>query len=144
MNLEFSGSTPYIYSGEPAGKLTLGVEIDGIRITAVVDTGAPYMICEPEIAEQLDLKRGESLGDCELRTHLGLVDGCLYRMSLTLLAASPGASATLEVTLFVPRAELWKDNPSFLGFHGCLERIRFAIDPATDNFYFGSLSNNPR
>ncbi len=136
MNLEFSGSTPYSYSGEPAGKLTLAVEIDGIRTTAVVDTGAPYMICEPEIAEQLNLGRDESLEDCKLRTHLGVVDGCLCRKPLTLLAES-GASATLQVTLFVPRAELWKDLPSFLGFHGCLERIRFAIDPATERFYFG-------
>jgi hypothetical protein len=34
--------------------------------------------------------------------------------------------------------EGWNDMPSILGFYGCLERIRMAIDPVTETFYFGS------
>ena len=30
--------------------------------------------------------------------------------------------------------------PSILGLHSCLERVRFAFDPATDTFYFGPAS----
>jgi len=29
--------------------------------------------------------------------------------------------------------------PSFMGLSGCLERIRFAVDSATDTFYFGAI-----
>ncbi len=136
MNLDFSGSTPYGYSGDPTGKLTIQVEIAGLRITAVVDTAAPYMICEPEIAEQLSFSVSESIGATQLRTHLGPVTGHLYRAPITLPAAS-GASVELQATVFVPQPDQWIDNPSFLGFHGCLERIRLAIDPSTDSFYFG-------
>src|SRR5207249_4481430 len=35
------------------------------------------------------------------------------------------------------RYESGPDLPSILGLHGCLERARFAFDPATDTFYFG-------
>jgi hypothetical protein len=137
MDLEFSGATPYGYSGDPTGKLTIEVEIAGFRTTAVVDTAAPYMICEPEIAEQLSLSASESIGATQLLTHLGLVTGYLYRAPIT-LPASSGRSVELQATVFVPQPDQWANNPSSLGFHGCLERIRLAIDPGTDMFYFGS------
>ncbi|MGA9380505.1 MAG: hypothetical protein WBV73_17210 [Phormidium sp.] len=35
--------------------------------------------------------------------------------------------------------EYWGDFPSFIGLNGFLERIRFAIDPNTDTFYFGQI-----
>lgn len=46
---------------------------------------------------------------------------------------------TFDVTAFVPHltpGENWP-FPTFLGWHCCLERIRFAIDPAEEKFYFG-------
>jgi hypothetical protein len=136
MDLEFSGRTPYGYSGDPTGKVTIEVEIAGVRTTAVVDTAAPYMICEPEIAGQLSLSVSESIGATQLRTHLGVITGHLFRVPIT-LHASAGMSVELQATLFVPQPDQWVDNPSFLGFHGCLERIRLAIDPGADMFYFG-------
>ncbi len=136
MQLEFSGSAPYDYSEGPTGKLSVEVEIEGVRIAAVIDTGAPYLICEPSIAEQLSFSPSEFLDIAELRTHLGTVSGRLYRARLTLVADS-GASTELQATVFVPDPNDWKDNPSFLGFHGCLERIRIAIDPGSENLYFG-------
>jgi hypothetical protein len=33
---------------------------------------------------------------------------------------------------------LW-DLPNFLGLSGFLERIRFAVDPGSNLFYFGAL-----
>jgi hypothetical protein len=142
MNLEFSGRTPYGYSGEPTAKLAIEVEIAGVRVSAIVDTAAPYMICEPEIAEQLSFTASESIGATQLRTHLGLVTGHLYRAPIILPAAS-GASVELQATVFVPEGDKWDDNPSFLGFHGCLERIRVAIDPGTESFYFGPFTTAP-
>ena len=136
MDLNFPGSTPYAYTGDPAGKLTVQVEIEGFRTTAVVDTAAPYMICDPEIAEQLDFSARASIGSQTLSTRFGHVTGNLYRATITLLATS-GRSIELEATVFVPQPDQWAENPSFLGFHGCLERIRLAIDPGASLFYFG-------
>ncbi len=136
MDLQFSGSTPYSYSGELTGKLTIEVEIAGLRTMAVIDTAAPYMICEPAIAGQLSFSIPESIGVAHLQTQLGRVTGHLYRAPIVLLASS-GESLELQATVFVPQPDQWADNPSFLGFHGCLERIRLGVDPGADTFYFG-------
>ena len=66
-------------------------------------------------------------------------------MSLTLSPAW-GEGLTVDVTAFVPEAEFteaWGLLPSYLGLNGCLDRLRFAVDPVTDTFYFGPLSNLP-
>jgi hypothetical protein len=57
------------------------------------------------------------------------------------LLAEEGENLAFEATAFVPEQheeEGWSDMPSILGFYGCLERIRMAIDPVTETFYFGS------
>ncbi len=72
-----------------------------------------------------------------------LVQGRLYRLPLTLLATQ-GADTTIEATAFVPEpaeAEHWGDLPCLLGLYGCLERVRFAVDPSTEQFYFGPASD---
>jgi hypothetical protein len=68
-----------------------------------------------------------------------LVHGRLYRLNLTLLA-DEGEDLTIQTTAFVPEpdeAEGWGDMPCILGLYGCLERLRFAVDPHTEPFYFG-------
>ncbi|MBD2182745.1 hypothetical protein H6G03_17015 [Planktothrix sp. FACHB-1375] len=68
------------------------------------------------------------------------LDGSIARMSIT-FRAQEGESLTQEATVFVPDVEeYWGNFPSFIGLAGFLERIRFAIDPLTDTFYFGPLS----
>ena len=39
--------------------------------------------------------------------------------------------------LFFDAEERWGELPSFLGLMGCLERMRFAVDPLDNTFYFG-------
>jgi len=56
---------------------------------------------------------------------------------LTLLA-DEGESFELDTTLFASRE--WSLG-NFIGYAGFLERIRFAVDPSTNDFYFGGLSN---
>jgi hypothetical protein len=58
------------------------------------------------------------------------------------LVATGGESLTFEATAFLPETETQGDwaLPSFLGWQGCLERIRFAVDPAEEVFYFGALA----
>ena len=68
-----------------------------------------------------------------------MVYGRLYRLTLTLLA-DEGEDVTIQTTAFVPEpeeAEHWGDLPCILGLYGCLERARFAVDPRTEQFYFG-------
>ena len=58
---------------------------------------------------------------------------------MTLLATA-GESLTFEATAFVPEldhGETWP-LPSYLGWQGCLDRIRFAIDPVDEVVYFGA------
>jgi hypothetical protein len=72
------------------------------------------------------------------------MDGSLHRLNLR-FPATQGDSLSVDVTAFVPDPELeqvWDEMPSFIGLNGCLERLRFAVDPATDTFYFGPLSND--
>jgi hypothetical protein len=48
----------------------------------------------------------------------------------------------VDATVFIlgPESEeSWGDLPSFIGLNGCLERMRFAVDPTSDSFYFGPL-----
>ena len=65
--------------------------------------------------------------------------GTLYRAVLE-IHAREGADLQQDVTVFVPEtsAEDWGEMPTFLGLTGCLEFLRFAIDPQSRQFYFAS------
>lgn len=119
-------------------KLNLRLEIEGVLSLAVVDTAAPYLVCSLALGEQLDLSKAAHLGSAEIRTYRGIIRGALYRLSVKLIATE-GSSAQFEATAVVPEPDQdhWRDAPTFLGFQGCLERVRFAIDPSEDRFYFG-------
>jgi hypothetical protein len=139
-----TGATAYQYrpatSDETTPRLLLEVEIDGIRTEAIVDTGGVYLFCNPTIARLLSLTPAEALSDIQAILFRGVhIHGRLYRLSLTLLA-DEGDDVTIQATAFVPEpeeAEHWGDMPCLLGLHGCLERARFAVDPRTEQFYFG-------
>ena len=138
------GGTGYEYrpatSHETTPRLVLEVAIEGILAEAVVDTGGVYLFCNPEIARRLALTPTEALSGVQTILFRGaLVHGRLYRLSLTLLA-DEGEDVTIQTTAFVPEpeeAEHWGDMPCLLGLYGCLERLRFAVDPRTEHFYFG-------
>ena len=121
-------------------RIIVPIKIEGVETQAILDTGGVYLICDPQIAELLDLDPAGGLETDRLNFRGTRIGGALFRLSLTLLAQE-GQSLELEVTAFVPRLEpyqLW-DLPSFMGLMGCLERLRFAVDPATDTFHFGSI-----
>lgn len=55
--------------------------------------------------------------------------------------ASIGEPQEVTATVFVPTLhpdDEWR-HPNFIGLDGFLNRIRFAVDPATNLFYFGEL-----
>ena len=139
-----TGATAYRYRPatphETTPRVMLEVDIEGITPAAMVDTGGIYLFCNPHIATQLDLAAADALsGTLSILFRGELVQGRLYRLTLTLLA-DDGTDLPIQATAFVPELrenEPWGDLPCILGFYGCLERTRFAVDPMTDTFYFG-------
>jgi hypothetical protein len=57
---------------------------------------------------------------------------------MTTLVSHEGDSIEIEATVFVSRE--WPSG-NFIGYAGLLERIRFAIDPASNSFFFGAISS---
>jgi hypothetical protein len=139
-----TGATAYHYrpatAQETTPRLVLEVAIDGLVTQAMVDTGGLYLVCHPGLATQLHLEPTEAISGPRTLLFRGvLVQGRLYRLTLTLLAQA-GDDLTVQATAFVPEPqeeESWGDLPSILGFYGCLERVRFAVDPRTETFFFG-------
>jgi hypothetical protein len=122
-------------------RVVLFVWVGDFRVATIVDTGGAYFVCSPDSAELAGLNRTEPIGSDELIIRGTRYRGDLYRISIQFVAAK-GESLNLDVTAFVPRLlpdEEWH-FPSFLGLQGCLEFLRFAVDPATNTFYFGALA----
>jgi hypothetical protein len=112
-------------------------------IEAIVDTGAPWCILDPKIAEQVG-----STNDRNIYTpRQGLTirgityQGRLQRMWIGLRTDRQGQDLEIQATVFVPTlsaGETWP-HPNFIGLSGFLERIRFAVDPEENAFYFGLI-----
>lgn len=139
-----TGALQYSYGpatpGETTNRIIVPVKIEGASTNAVVDTGAPYVICEPGIARQIGFNRASALGRDRLLIRGMRLDGSITRFNMTLRATS-GTDLDVDATVFVPDVEeLWGNLPSFIGLMGFLERIRFAVDPSIDTFYFGEIS----
>jgi len=140
-----TGATSYQYRPatpqENTPRVVLAIAIEGIVTEAIVDTGGVYLLCHPRLARQLDRDASQAVSPViELLFRGVFLQGRLHRLFLTLLA-EVGENLGFEATAFVPEPheeEGWSDMPSILGFYGCLERIRMAIDPVTETFYFGS------
>jgi hypothetical protein len=140
-----AGSMNYLdnYPGElQSAKIVVAVSIfDSAALSAIVDTGAPWCIFDPELIATLGID-----GDDGYRPESALnirgtrYEGVLVRAPLTLLA-DEGDDLTISATIFLPD---WNEGdswyfPNFIGLDGCLNRIRFAVDPVESVFYFGGL-----
>ncbi|MBO1351228.1 MAG: retroviral-like aspartic protease family protein [Hormoscilla sp. GUM202] len=138
-----TGACPYEYIRATEGdtnRIFLAVEVAGYPIEAIVDTGAPYVILAPQVARAIGFQPADALERLTMLIRGMRLDGSITRFNMTLVAKR-GENLDLQATVFVPDAEeLWGDFPSFIGLSGFLERIRFAIDPLTDTFYFGSMA----
>jgi hypothetical protein len=103
----------------------------------MVDTGAPWCIFEPRlgkfIRESFDQVSEEEVS---LSTRLGTFRGELYRGPL-FFEALEGEPLDIEATVFVSPS--WPPGENFIGYQGLLQRIRFAVDPEVNLFYFGRI-----
>jgi hypothetical protein len=129
-------------TGENNLRIILRITVENIPALAVLDTGGPYLIIAPSVADRLGFDPEASLGIDNITIRGVQYSGNLHRVDIT-LTASEGAGINFQATAFVPgedQEEKWGNLPTFLGIEKCLERIRFALDPAPDKqkFYFGA------
>lgn len=136
------GASPYDYrsiqENRDVMRVFVPIQVEGFPVEAILDTGGLYLICTSELAREIGLNPSNSIGSDVLSIRGYRYSGRLYRVSIELMAQE-GDSLLLEVTAFVPdgQSELSTQLPVFLGMQGCLERLRFAVDPATERFFFG-------
>lgn len=102
--------------------------------SAMVDTAAPFCILKPDLARQVESSL-EPLEPATLISRLGETKGRLYRGDVTILA---DRGEPLEVDTLIFLSQDWKGG-NFIGYGGLLQRIRFAVDPGANLFYFGDL-----
>ncbi len=115
----------------------------GVPLTAIVDTGALWCIIGPEEAEGIEEKYLAPLSDQTLWVRGTRYYGKVYRIPITLRDEQNGTDITVDSTVFIPvlaEDETWL-HPNFLGLDGFLHRLRFAVDPAENAFYFGAMED---
>ncbi|MBI2219133.1 MAG: hypothetical protein HYU51_17765 [Candidatus Rokubacteria bacterium] len=123
-------------SQETTAKVFVKISTEALAgpIVAQLDTGAAWSMLDAEVAEAMALLGGDGEPK-RISTRLGPVDGRLTRTSLEIVA-DDGDSLTVEATVWV--SPEWNGG-NFLGYAGLLERVRFAVDPSDNSFYFGAL-----
>jgi len=142
-----TGAAQYDYrpvtTQEEMPRVVVRIAIDRFETAAFVDTGGVYLICSPEVALRLRLNSREGLPVPRILLRGVWLSGRVYSLPVALLAEQ-GEGVTIRLAVFVPELspdQVWADEfPCVLGMHGCLERLRFAIDPGSDTFFFGDLS----
>lgn len=131
------------YGDETEPRLVIPVRYNNRELSfAIVDTGAPWCIISPEIADNLEIDRTVGYRPSRPLSVRGFrYEGWLCRVPIR-FEPSQGQSLDVETTAFIPSlppGESWP-LPNFIGLDGILFRIRFALDPAENLFYFGPLS----
>lgn len=107
----------------------------GVELIAQLDTGSPWLVFDPEVFRALGLLDGNGPRET-LGTRFGPKQGRLERINITIVA-DVGHALDVEATAFV--CEEWPRGFNFVGYSGVLERVRFALDPEANDFYFGMI-----
>lgn len=130
--------------GSRSARLILPVTFEHrLSTTAVLDTGSPWCILAPAEAESLNVDQNNRLEAESILLRGTRYTGGLHRLTIT-LNAEVGAKLDVEATVFIPQlreGEEWR-HPNFLGLGGFLYRLRFAIDPEGNHFYFAPISES--
>lgn len=124
-----------VQTEEGSAKIFVRIEPEGFggSLLAQLDTGAAWSVLNTEIAEALGLIGGDG-EQITIGTRTGVIEGRLEDATLTILAED-GESIVVNARVFV--SQEWTGQ-TFLGYMGLLEKVRFAVDPQANDFYFGS------
>jgi len=101
----------------------------------MIDTAAPWCIFASPIGRSIRDHFQPISEILSLSTRLGNFRGRLYLVPLSFPVVQ-GESLEIEATVFVSAD--WSGE-NFLGYEGFLQRIRFAVDPENNLFYFGRI-----
>ena len=137
---QFPCFTAHATPGDRLNRLVVYVRIGHAQSPAVVDTGGAFLVIDPQLATIVGVDPAEAITRERISIRGFVQRGTTHRLQVTLLATA-GMSLTFEATAFVPElehGETWP-LPSYLGWQGCLDRIRFAVDPADEVVYFGAV-----
>ena len=115
--------------------VTVPCRVGTRRIDGLLDTASEWCVMPPDLAHELGLDLDPAFADTRMSTRLGLLAGRLERSPLQFYPEQ-GEVIEVEATWFV--SEEWI-GPPVIGWKGCLERIRFALDPGEEWFYFAEL-----
>lgn len=136
------GATAYRLprEGADASRITIGLEIEENITEAIIDTGAPYVVCSPSFSKLFTPDPAKLMYAKKLLIRGVWVEGRIYRINISLLP-DEGDALMIEAPAFIPNPEQEFTEGflprSFIGMFGCLEMIRFALDPLTETFYYG-------
>lgn len=111
----------------------IAVGSPAVKTTAMLDTGSTYSVLDADLADDLGAFDEADAPELDMVTRHGLLRGRLIRRQVWLLAEE-GESLEVDATFWVSRA--WRSG-HFLGYVGFLQRVRFALDPETNQLYFG-------
>lgn len=141
-----NGAARY-FTDHNAGRRMLSVAVNcrlgNLEATdiALCDTGADWSVVGGDTAELLEEYLGPPIRSVLMETRFGRLVGDLRNLDIHLLAdPDMGTDVRVESTVLVIKE--WP-GPTVLGFHGFLEKLRFALDPgvAADQeiIYFGTV-----
>ena len=123
----------------PESRIYVSVQFDTLPKTfAILDTGSPWCILNEEQAKELNPNYKDAAIETKCLNIRGeKTEGVLIRLPVT-ICAEQGVDIVIEGTVFVPQNE--RDLPNFIGLDGFLNRIKFAINPQSNVFYFGPIA----
>jgi hypothetical protein len=103
-------------------------------VLALLDTASEWCVLPAAIAEELGCSAEPQ--DLVYHTRLGQLPGRWHRIPVLFLADQ---GVTLEVEATWLALSNWS-GPAVIGWKGCLERMRFALDPRENSFCFADAS----
>jgi hypothetical protein len=142
-NEPFTGAGPLRSApgdgGQGAEKPFVSVRVGDHIVDAILDTGGVWLVLSPSEAELAGVVGWAPVTHERLTIRGDPFIGRTYRVPVE-LGAIEGRSVHVEITVFVPACpeDQWA-LPNFLGWQGCLNRFRFALDAEAERFYFGVI-----
>jgi hypothetical protein len=115
--------------------IRIAVGTPGFLVTAMLDSGSTYSVLNEDVAEAIGAFEDAHAPSIEMGTRRGVLRGRLVRRPISLLA-DEGDGLEVEATFWVSRE--WKYG-HFLGYAGLLQRVRFGLDPQTNQSHFGPI-----
>jgi hypothetical protein len=116
--------------------VAVAVRIGDERDTSVLlfDPACEYCVISQALARAAGWQFSLDLPAQGISTRLGHFDGVIDRMALTFVGVDD-EELPVDATWMIIAD--WP-GPTVLGWRGCLERMRFAVDPLDNWFYFAA------